>query len=168
MRKGDAIVALLLVVELSACAQVAAVSSSAPSTSSVNEEVQDLAALINKHRKSIGCGSLAWSATIARVAQAHSDDMVRRNYFTHNTPEGVTVAQRLRAAGIQWTREAENIAAGQATAKAVFNAWMASPGHRENIENCKLHEHGIGLTRGDSRVAFGTITNAWTHDFVAE
>ena len=169
MRKGDITVALLLGVALTACVPAGApVPSAQQPATSIAEEVQQLATLINNHRKAIGCRTLAWNAVLTSVAQAHSDDMVRRNYFTHNTPEGVTPGQRMQAAGIHWTREAENIAAGQATARAVYAAWMNSPGHRENIENCRLLEQGIGLTRGPTNVAFGVITNAWTHDFATQ
>lgn len=137
-------------------------------TTSVDEELRTLTALINEHRKGIGCPTLAWNPVAARVAQQHSDDMVRRNYFTHDTPEGVTPGKRLSDAGVNWTRVAENIAAGQRTARAVFDSWMNSPGHRANIDNCNYKEHGLGLTRGSTSVAFGDITYAWTHDFVTE
>ena len=32
--------------------------------------------LLNAHRSSVGCPSLAWSGSVADVAQGHSDDMV--------------------------------------------------------------------------------------------
>lgn len=137
-----------------------------PAITSVEHELRTVADLVNEHRKGIRCPTLAWNPVVARVAQAHSDDMVRRSYFTHNTPEGVTPGQRLSAAGVKWTRTAENIAAGQRTARAVFESWMTSPGHRHNIEDCALREHGVGLTRGPPSVAFGDVTYAWTHAFV--
>ncbi len=166
MKKGGRTVALLLAVELSACIRVVGVSSPTQPTTSVNDEVQSLVTLINHHRRNIGCPALAWNSVVARVAQAHSDDMIRRNYFDHNTPEGASPARRLENAGLRWSREAENIAAGQRTAHEVYDSWMRSSGHRANIENCALREHGIGFTRGRQSVPYGTITNAWTHDFV--
>jgi hypothetical protein len=39
---------------------------------------------------------------------------------------------------------AENIAAGQTSADAVFQAWMNSAGHRANILNPQARELGIG------------------------
>ncbi len=162
MMKGDVIVALLLAAGSTSCIQPVTLRPSQPTTP-VSDEVQSLISLINNHRRSIGCPVLAWNSTVARVAQAHSDDMVRRRYFSHNTPEGQTSGQRLDAAGVIWTRVAENIAAGQPTARDVYQSWLSSSGHRANIENCVYREHGIGLTRGS---ATGAVTNAWTHDFV--
>lgn len=160
------LVALLLFAELTACVPAAPVTSPTRPTTSTADEVRSLVTLINHHRRNIGCPTLAWNSVVARVAQTHSDDMIRRNYFAHNTLEGETPGHRLEAAGIRWAREAENIAAGQRTAQEVYDSWMRSSGHRANIENCALREHGIGFTRGRRTVPYGAITSAWTHDFV--
>lgn len=170
MKRGDVPVALLLLIELSGCVLAvppATTTSPPPSpSSSVTQDIQAVAKLINDHRKDIGCPVLAWNPTVAEVAQEHSDDMVARNYFSHNTPEGLTSGKRMDKAGVRWVRVAENIAAGQRTPRDVYNSWINSPGHRANIENCALREHGIGLTRGSASLPYGTITYAWTHDFV--
>ena len=50
---------------------------------------------------------------------------------------------------------AENIAYGYADAASVLQAWLDSPGHRANIENCGLLQHGVGLEGSH-----------WTHVFV--
>ena len=169
MKKGD-VVALLLVLGLSGCLQIIPQSSSAPPvpTTSVNDDVREVARLINGHRQAIGCPTLAWNTKVAEVAQEHSNDMVARNYFSHDTPEGASAGKRMDKAGVRWVRVAENIAAGQRTPREVYNSWMNSPGHRANIENCALREHGIGLTRGKPSLPYGTIVYAWTHDFVTE
>lgn len=166
MMKGDFMVALLLVVELAGCTGVVVPRAPAEPTTSVNDEVRDLVTLINHHRKSIGCPVLSWNSVVARVAQAHSDDMVRNNYFSHTNRKGQSSFDRLHAAGIRYVRAAENIAEGQRSAREVYDSWMHSSGHRANIENCKLREHGIGYTRGSNSASLGRVANAWTHDFV--
>jgi len=110
---------------------------------------------LNDHRASIGCPRLQWSSSVASVARAHSQDMIDRGYFAHTDPDGVTAAQRLRNAGIDYRGMAENIAHGYPTGAAVLNAWRNSTGHRANIENCQLLEHGVGL-----------VGTHWTHVFV--
>ena len=132
----------------------------------VDEEIRTLIDLVNAHRKEVHCPVLVWNRDVARIAQEHSDDMVKRNYFSHDTPDGRTYRKRVDEAKIDWGSIAENIAAGQPTARDVMDSWLKSPGHRANIENCKLQEHGIGLTRGSQSLPYGTVTNAWTHDFV--
>jgi uncharacterized protein YkwD len=113
-----------------------------------------VADLVNRHRASRGCPALTWDDGAARVAQAHSQDMAARRYFSHTSPEGRSPFDRLDAAGIRWSTAAENIAQDPRGPDAVVRAWLASPGHRENIENCRLTRHGVGLS-GDR----------WTHLF---
>jgi uncharacterized protein YkwD len=129
-------------------------STSAPSTMSPTDAARRVAELVNQHRVSIGCPALAWDNGAARAAQAHSDDMAARSYFSHTSPEGRSPFDRLDAAGLRWSSAAENIAQDPRGPDAVVRGWLASPGHRANIENCRLTRHGVGV-RGDR----------WTHLF---
>ncbi|MGQ0813913.1 MAG: CAP domain-containing protein [Gemmatimonadota bacterium] len=156
--------ALLVLVGLTGCMIVPVTAATKPDTD-VNEEIRALVELVNDHRKKLGCKQLVWLEPVARVAQRHSDDMVRNNYFNHKSVDGATPFQRLERAGLRYTKAAENIAAGQTTARQVFHSWLGSSGHRRNIEDCTLREHGIGFARGSKTVPYGSVTNAWTHDF---
>ena len=118
-------------------------------------DVVTFAELVNAHRQSVGCTVLEWDGDVAEVAQRHSEDMVARSFFDHTNPDGLSPFDRLAAAGIPYSRAAENIAAGQPTAQAVLDAWLGSPGHRANIENCALTHHGVGL-----------LERHWTHLFI--
>ena len=106
--------------------------------------------LVNQERAANGLNSLAWSDDAAAVAQAHAEDMASRDYFNHSTPEGLSPSDRINNTGISWTRNAENIAAGQQTPQEVMDAWMNSPGHRRNILTPELENLGIGIARGGS------------------
>jgi len=44
--------------------------------------------LINKKRIASGIPTMKWSNTIARIARAHSEDMVAKDYLEHKDPEG--------------------------------------------------------------------------------
>ena len=168
MNRGDVIVALLLSLVISGCmgGLVQPPPPAGPvAATPVADEIRTLVELVNKHRRSVGCKDLIWVDSIAEVAQKHSDDMVRRGYFNHVNPDGETPFKRLEKAGIRYMRAAENIAAGQQTAVIVMTSWLNSPGHRRNIEDCTMREHGIGLTRGTKVLPYGVITNAWTHNF---
>jgi uncharacterized protein YkwD len=149
------LVAVMLVVGsgVGACASDAAIGPDPDIglSSSITSFVQ----LLNDHRTSLGCPALSWNDEVAAVAQAHSEDMVARDFFSHTNPDGDSPFDRLHAAGISYTAAAENIAYGYPSAEAVLEAWLGSPGHRANIENCSLSEHGVGLD--------GTH---WTHLFI--
>src|SRR6195952_5735885 len=53
---------------------------------------------------------LAMNETLLGTARAHSQDMIDRDYFAHDTPEGVTPFQRMTNAGYNYTTAGENIA----------------------------------------------------------
>lgn len=102
--------------------------------------------LVNKERQSRGLApvTLVWSHT--KVAKNHSTDMYNRNYFSHTSPEGLRLSDRLKKAGIPYNYAGENIAWGQPDAAKVMAAWMASSGHRSNILKPEFRKMGIGKT----------------------
>ncbi|MBV9109240.1 MAG: CAP domain-containing protein [Gemmatimonadetes bacterium] len=104
--------------------------------------------LVNADRGRHGCPALQWDAAAAGAAQAHSDDMARRNYFSHTSPEGRTAVDRLHAQGANFRALAENIAMGQPTPAEAVRSWLGSAGHRENIENCVYTRSGVGYRDG--------------------
>ena len=56
----------------------------------------------------------------------------------------------------------ENIAAGQPSAEAAFTDWMASPGHRANIERAGFRRIGVGYQPGVVGDPYG---HYWTQMF---
>jgi uncharacterized protein YkwD len=111
--------------------------------------------LTNIERAKAGCGALRVDARLAAAAQAHSEDMVDRDYFSHTSPDGEGPGDRAAAAGYEsWS--GENIAAGYPTPAAVVQGWMNSAGHKANIVNCRSEATGVGY---DAR------RNMWTQMF---
>lgn len=55
----------------------------------------------------------------------------------------------------------ENVAMGYETAAEVTDAWLASPGHRENMLNCTYTVTGVASARGADGVLY------WTQQFAA-
>ena len=126
-----------------------------PAPAPTDPEVATFVTLMNEHRVSIGLAPLTWDVRVAAVAQAHSQDMVDRNFFSHTNPDGQSPFDRLTAAGISYSWAGENIAYGYPTASSVLAAWLNSPGHRANIENPNYTQHGVGL-----------VNTYWTHVFI--
>src|SRR3954468_2470184 len=123
-----------------------------------NMSAEDLAVrLTNTQRAQHGCSALRIDSHLRAAARAHSKDMRVRHYFEHNSLDGRTPWDRIKAAGYSQPG-AENIAMGYATAQAVVSGWMNSPGHRANILNCSLKAVGIG-------VEYGSGGPWWTQDF---
>jgi uncharacterized protein YkwD len=76
---------------------------------------------------------LSWHCTLDDVAYAHTRDMGDYNFFSHTGSDGLTVGDRVRNAGYDWSAVGENIAAGQQTINTVMMVWLESPGHCANI-----------------------------------
>jgi uncharacterized protein YkwD len=93
---------------------------------------------------------LRWNERLAAVARAHSRDMIRRGYFGHEGPDGKSVGDRLRAAGIAWRAAGENIAMARTIAQAETE-FMSEPrsqyNHRWNILNPNYTDVGVGIVR---------------------
>ncbi|NNJ63764.1 MAG: CAP domain-containing protein [Dactylosporangium sp.] len=115
--------------------------------------------LVNAERRTAGCSALAADVALAQAARDHSTDMATRDYFSHETLEGVSFSARITAAGYTWSAAAENIAMGQKEATTVMSSWMNSSGHRANIVNCTYTEIGVGVAAN----AAGRLY--WTQDF---
>ena len=120
--------------------------------------VGEVLRLVNAERAKAGCGALTVDSRLAAAASAHSADMAANEYFSHTGRNGSDVADRVEAAGYNWSSVGENIAKGQPTPAAVMQAWMTSSGHRANILNCRFRNIGIGLAN-DGR------SPVWTQDF---
>ena len=112
----------------------------------------ELLGLVNAHRVSRGLNALVESAELTSVARDHSVDMITGKYFAHVSPEGLTAGGRLRAAGVEtWTSVGENLADGDGvtSARSVYEAWLASPTHRENLEREDWTHAGVGVAVGE-------------------
>ncbi|SFR28218.1 Uncharacterized conserved protein YkwD, contains CAP (CSP/antigen 5/PR1) domain [Lentzea waywayandensis] len=123
---------------------------------------EDVIARTNAERAKAGCPALRQNAALSTAAQRHSADMATKNFMSHTGSDGSTMVIRIERAGYtRWTRAAENVAAGHATAADVVRGWMNSSGHRANILNCALRDIGVGHQyRQNTRYG-----HYWTQDF---
>ena len=85
-----------------------------------------------------------------RVALAHSEDMARRRFFSHHSPEGASPLNRLQDAGIEGMRlAAENL--GKTTdatpSLRIVEHWLSSEDHRRNLHAPAFNFTGIGVVR---------------------
>ena len=128
---------------------------------SASPDLNRVIELTNEHRRAAGCGNLTWNPALAQAAQGHATDMAANNYFSHTSRNGASFATRIRRAGYRYRMVAENLAAGQQSPEEVVATWMASPGHRANILNCRLRQVGIGFAEHGSS-SYGSY---WVQDF---
>jgi uncharacterized protein YkwD len=115
----------------------------APSANTAADEQKALA-LLNADRAANGLAPLRANAKLTSLAQFYAQDMINRNFFAHNNPEGQTPFDRMRARGISFGYAGENLAINSSVAGAE-RAFMNSPGHRANILNPHYTQVGIGV-----------------------
>lgn len=120
------------------------------------EDLEDMVlALTNGVRKQHGLSKLAYDGALRDVARAHSTDMIRRKFFDHNNPDGLTPADRIARGhrtliGISgeniWQMQSRKTYTTRALAKQSMVNWLASPGHRANILKPEYTHLGVGVS----------------------
>lgn len=110
---------------------------------SENEMVE----LVNKERINRGLKALVIDARMRAVGRAHSTDMLKRGYFSHYSPEGLTVADRVLKAEVDFLVVGENLAYAPSVELA-HKGFMNSEGHRANILSPDFGRTGIGVMDG--------------------
>lgn len=120
--------------------------------------------LVNAHRTSMGLSILGLLDSLVRSAEWKSLHMGFYSYLAHDDPAPPISRSwyaRLQDNGYPGGQCGENIAYGYPSAQAVFDGWMASDGHRENIENPAYTTTGLGAAHGKNGWIY------WSQDFGA-
>jgi uncharacterized protein YkwD len=100
--------------------------------------------MVNQERTRRGLRPLAWDSKLSRAGRDHSLDMARRNYFSHYSPEGSTVMDRVMSRGGDFQTMGENLAL-DFSARGAHDSLMRSRGHRDNILGRSYKRCGIGV-----------------------
>jgi len=106
-----------------------------------------LVATINQVRTANGLPPYQHSPELSSVARAHSCDLASHGLISHESSEGLTLAQRLAGATPPWEWPSENIAVGVIDPSATVALWMDEPPegwHRRNILDVDQREVGAG------------------------
>lgn len=103
--------------------------------------------LVNQERVKAGRPPLSWRVELVPVARAHAQDMLRRGYFGHYSPEGKDVGDRLNGAGVTYVVAGENLALAP-TVRMAHDGLMGSEGHRRNILGEEFGRGGMGVIDG--------------------
>jgi uncharacterized protein YkwD len=157
---------LVVAAALAACSATAA---SAPSASCLPETgwgtnrpdlAQRVVELVNDYRAGKGLSRLTVSAPLTAAAEWKSLHMAGAGYFDHADPAPFarSALQRTKDCGYRGSSWGENIAYGYPTAQSVVSGWIASPGHRANIENPGFTAIGVGAGAKGGRIY-------WTQSF---
>jgi len=114
---------------------------------------------VNRWRSQRHLPTLARLPSLDAVARRHSADMSVRGYLSHDTPEGRNPVDRLVAGGIDgFALAAENVGMTNRPDPnpEIFQGWLASPDHYENLIAPVFNATGVGIARRSDGTLFYT------------
>ena len=105
---------------------------------------REMVTLINFERRNAGLPELLTREELIPIAREHARDMWNRKYFSHYSPEGEDVGDRLDSVGMNYFFAGENLALAPTT-QIAHKGLMDSKGHRENILSEDFKQVGVGV-----------------------
>lgn len=146
--------------------------------------------LTNMERQKKGLSTLKYDNRLSEIAKKHSEDMVKREFFSHVNPDGQDPTARGKATGYPIRKDQGNfysIGLGENLfltttyksmtyingelkscewlslddiAKSTVDGWMNSPNHRKNMLDPRFDREGIGVALSSDYKALIT-QNLW-------
>ncbi|MBI2588706.1 hypothetical protein HYW35_00645 [Candidatus Saccharibacteria bacterium] len=117
--------------------------------------VKDLLTETNDMRALNNVSSLKLNQNLNAAAQAKANDMAKRNYWSHTTPDGNQPWIFVANQNYSYQKLGENLAAGFGDSKAAVKGWMSSAGHRQNLLDPLFSEAGFGFANNPDYAANG-------------
>lgn len=103
----------------------------------------------NNQRAKYGLSPLKENFNLNESAEKKVEDMFENQYFAHESPDGFGVDYLAGKAGYGFIAIGENLALGNfEDDQDLVQAWMDSPGHKENILNKSYQEIGVSVIKG--------------------
>jgi len=110
--------------------------------------IEGVIASTNRERIANGLAPLSQNSILNESALNKTSDMFEKQYFAHDSPDGLAVSDLADNVGYEYITIGENLALGNfLDDDALVKAWMESPGHRANILNNRYTEIGVGVLR---------------------
>ncbi len=137
----------------------------------LNGDEKQMLDLHNQARANNGLPPLCVHPDLTEAARFHSQEMLDKGYFSHDSRNGESVKARLERFGYAfgghpYWKYGENVSWGSGDLGAAdrrFDEWMDSPEHRANILDKNFSEVGIGARTGTFEAQDGA--KMYTVDF---
>lgn len=113
-----------------------------------NAAAQELIRLTNAYRQGLGLNALAVNPRLTQAAVNKAKDLLSKQYFSHTSPEGKRFSNWVKEVNYSYFYVGENLAIDFAAPQEVFDAWLNSPKHKENIERKEFQEIGMADLKG--------------------
>lgn len=101
--------------------------------------------LIQVCRVERGAEPLVWDKKLFDVARAHSEEMVKEQYFDYNSEDGATPFGRIMERGKEFFTASEIIARQRGDIVNIYQDWMRTPARVSALTDTTMQEVGIGI-----------------------
>lgn len=118
--------------------------------------------LINIDRKNNNIGELISNPILNKVALSKAQDMIKKNYFAHKSPDGRSSWDFIDRSEYHYLFVGENLAMNFSSAQTAHKALMLSETHKKNILSDKYSDIGLAVLTG---VINGKKTNVLVQIF---
>jgi len=125
------------------------------------DPIDDLLNEINRARARKRVPPVRLNADLSLAAAAHAEDMIRRGYFEHRSPDGEGPGERVERTPYDYLAYAENLAAGQDSPAAAVDGWDKSPGHARNMYDPTFEDVGLAYRYGPIRQGSTVMYHVW-------
>ena len=114
-------------------------------THTVEEIKERIIELVNDERIKGGFKPLSNNQLLDKSAELKAKDIVDKNYWSHNSPEGTEPWHFFQKVGYVYQEAGENLARGYFSGDEIVDSWMNSQTHKDNILTTRYTDIGIGI-----------------------
>ncbi|MBZ9572982.1 hypothetical protein KJA17_02275 [Patescibacteria group bacterium] len=105
--------------------------------------------LTNGEREDLGINILEENPQLNKAALLKAQDMINKDYFSHQSPKGVTPWYWFQKADYDYQLAGENLGIGFLDSEEIHQAWKNSPSHKANLLNSNFQDIGIAVLKGE-------------------
>ncbi|MFA6593870.1 MAG: CAP domain-containing protein [Candidatus Buchananbacteria bacterium] len=110
---------------------------------------EEIVQLTNTYRQGLGLNSLSVNPRLTQAAIDRARDILAKQYFNHVSPDGRKFSDWVKDVGYKYFYVGENLAIDFNNSQEVFEAWLKSDGHRQNLERPEYQEIGVASLQGE-------------------
>ena len=121
-----------------------------------SDEVKGMVKILNEDRFKMGLVCFKLDEVLSRVCTEHSQDMVKRQFFSHTGSNGKDFKQRVRDTKWHGGQYGEVLYSGSVIPRDVHSAWWKSEDNRPKLYTKHLNRIGIGIINKTWTVVVGS------------
>ena len=132
------------------------------------EEGREIIDIINQRRFQMGLECYSLDELLSNICYKHSQDMVKREFFSHTGSDGKGYEQRVSDVNWNGGTFGEVLFSGSVEPTNVHNSWWNSEDNRPKIYAEHLNRIGLGLVDRTWTIVVGSTYESRSNYYIAE